>query len=103
MNANNFEMNSSINRRRFFLTGGFAIATTTLLAACGKGAQSPKGEYPRIGVVPPTTGLPNGELNDEVLLRTATSLEFNAIDTYKKVLELGRPRSSRQGTEWHHH
>ncbi|MEY3595679.1 MAG: hypothetical protein RL576_1093 [Actinomycetota bacterium] len=30
MNANNFEMNSSVNRRRFFLTGGFAIATTTL-------------------------------------------------------------------------
>ncbi|NQW59371.1 ferritin-like domain-containing protein [bacterium] len=98
MNSNNFDMNSAVNRRRFFLTGGFAIATTTLLAACGKGPQSPQGEYPRIGVVPPTTGLPDGAPTDEVLLRTATSLEFNAIDTYKKVLALGLFTGSAAGT-----
>jgi len=98
MNANNFELNSPVNRRRFLLTGGFAIATTTLLAACGKGAQSPQGEYPRIGVVPPTTALPDGAPTDEVLLRTATSLEFNAIDTYKKVLALGLFTGNAAGT-----
>lgn len=98
MNANNFEMNSAVNRRRFLLTGGFAIATTTLLAACGKGLQSPKGAFPRIGEVPPTTGLPEGAPTDEALLRTATSLEFNAIDTYKKVLALGLFTGSASGS-----
>jgi len=98
MNSNNFDMTSPVNRRRFLLTGGFAIATTTLLAACGKGPQSPAGAFPRIGEVPPTTGLPTTAPTDEVLLRTATSLEFNAIDTYKKVLELGLFTGSAAGT-----
>lgn len=98
MNSNNFDMSSPVNRRRFLLTGGFAIATTTLLAACGKGPQSPKGAFPRIGEVPSTTGLPTAAPTDEVLLRTATSLEFNAIDTYKKVLELGLFTGSAAGT-----
>jgi rubrerythrin len=98
MNSNNFDMNSPVNRRRFFLTGGFAIATTTLLAACSKDIQSPKGAFPRIGAVPPTTGLPNAAPTDEALLRTATSLEFNAIDTYTKVLGLGLFTGSAAGT-----
>jgi rubrerythrin len=39
--------------------------------------------------VPPTTALPEGVITDVVLLRTAASLEYNAIDTYNAVLEGG--------------
>jgi rubrerythrin len=84
----NFDTTSAYNRRRFLQTGGFAIATATLLAACGTDSPS-GGGIPRIGNIPPTTALPEGIVSDEVLLRTATSLEFNAIETYDKVLELG--------------
>ncbi len=84
----NFDTTSAYNRRRFLQTGGFAIATATLLAACGTDSSS-GGGIPRIGNIPPTTAMPEGVVSDEVLLRTATSLEFNAIETYDKVLELG--------------
>jgi len=83
-----FDTNSPFNRRRFLQTGGFAVATAALLAACGKSSHS-AGGIPRIGEVPTTVPIAEGVVTDEVLLRTATSLEFNAIDTYEKVLGLG--------------
>jgi len=81
---------SNISRRDALRVGGLSVFGAAFLAACGK--QSGVVESSNIlseGVVPPTTALPAGEVTDVVLLRTAASLEYNAIDTYNAVLEGG--------------
>ena len=81
---------SNISRRDALRVGGLSLFGAAFLAACGK--QSGVVESSNIlseGVVPPTTALPAGIVTDVVLLRTAASLEYNAIDTYNAVLEGG--------------
>jgi rubrerythrin len=81
---------SNISRRDALRVGGLSVFGAAFLAACGK--QSGVVESSNIlseGVVPPTTALPAGIVTDVVLLRTAASLEYNAIDTYNAVLEGG--------------
>ncbi|MFZ9292026.1 MAG: ferritin-like domain-containing protein [Ilumatobacteraceae bacterium] len=61
-----------------------------VLAAGGPQAgveESPN--VPSLGVAPGTTALPAAEVTDAVLLRTAASLEWTAIDVYGTALELG--------------
>ena len=79
---------SAYSRRRFLQTGGLALASAAILAACGKN-QKVADAFPRIGESPTTTGLPDGEPTDIVLLRTASSLEFCAVDAYTAALGLG--------------
>jgi len=81
---------NNISRRDALRVGGLSVFGAAFLAACGK--QSGVVESANIlseGVVPPTTALPAGIVTDVVLLRTAASLEYNAIDTYNAVLEGG--------------
>ena len=81
---------NNISRRDALRVGGLSVFGAAFLAACGK--QSGVVESSNIlseGVVPPTTALPAGIVTDVVLLRTAASLEYNAIDTYNAVLEGG--------------
>ena len=77
------------SRRQLLRIGGVG-ATGLVLAACGKqsGVEESK-NITAVGVVPDAEGLPNAEVNDIVLLRTAASLEYNAIDTYDAALGLG--------------
>ena len=83
-------MNSPLTRRELLRLGGLTIAGTTLLAACGKQSNVPESaNIASIGEVPPTTGLPTVEVTDAVLMRTAASLEYNAIETYELVLSSG--------------
>ena len=77
------------SRRQMLRFGGVG-AVGLVLAACGKqaGVEESK-NITAVGVVPEAEGLPNAEVNDIVLLRTAASLEYNAIDTYEAALGLG--------------
>jgi len=84
----NVPMNNSYSRRRFLQTGGLALASAAVLAACGKNDKLAAG-FPRLGDAPTTTALPDGGATDVVLLRTATSLEYCAIDAYGAVAKLG--------------
>lgn len=80
---------SRVSRRQLLQFGGVGVAGM-VLAACGKQANVPESEnVSAVGVPPPTKSLPTVEVNDIVLLRTAASLEFNAIETYEAALGLG--------------
>lgn len=79
-----------ITRRELIRLGGLSVVGATFLAACGKQANVPESaNIASVGSVPPTTGLPAVEVTDAVLMRTAASLEYNAIETYELVLSSG--------------
>ncbi|MEN9504731.1 MAG: hypothetical protein RI958_657 [Actinomycetota bacterium] len=75
-----------VGRRRFLQIGGLSVATASVIAACG-GTESPG--VARIGVVPERTDLPDAQVNDIVLLRTASSIERTAIGVYDTALSTG--------------
>lgn len=75
-----------IGRRHLFRLGGLGVATASVVAACG-GTESPG--IARVGNAPTTTDLPAGTVNDVVLLRTAASIEYTAIDVYTTFADAG--------------
>jgi rubrerythrin len=77
---------SSLSRRRFFIAGGATISFGALLAACGGSTTT---EIARIGNAPEKTELVDAPVTDIALLRTATSLEHNAIFVYEAVAAAG--------------
>jgi rubrerythrin len=79
---------ATLDRRRLLRTGGLAVSLGALAAACGTD-RSGGTEPGRVGVVPAPEGLPDAEVNDVVLLRTAQSLEYTAIEVYGAAAELG--------------
>ncbi|MFM8001790.1 MAG: hypothetical protein ACKPAJ_05180, partial [Actinomycetota bacterium] len=81
---------SQFSRRELLRLSATSLASGLVLAACGKqsGVQD-DGAIARLGEAPSTTALAEAEVNDVVLLRTASSLEYNAIDTYTAALGLG--------------
>jgi len=79
-------LQTSLSRRRFFLAGGATISFGALLAACGAGEST---GIARIGDSVPDNALADVEVTDVVLLRTATSLEYNAIYVYEAVASAG--------------
>ncbi|MEY2762901.1 MAG: hypothetical protein RLZZ43_716 [Actinomycetota bacterium] len=81
---------NTLSRRELLRMGGLTVVGATFLAACGKQANVPESaNIASVGEVPPTTGLPAVEVTDAVLMRTAASLEYNAIETYELVLSSG--------------
>jgi rubrerythrin len=79
-----------LSRRQLLRISGISIAGSLALAACGKQADvEESSNIASAGTVPPTSALPAAEVNDVVLLRTAASLEYNAIDTYELALSAG--------------
>jgi rubrerythrin len=79
-----------LSRRQLLRISGVSIAGSLALAACGKqSAVEESSNIASAGTVPPTTALPSVEVNDVVLLRTAASLEYNAINTYDLALSAG--------------
>lgn len=81
---------SQLSRRELLRLGGIGLVATSFLAACGaqKGLVSDKA-IASIGTVPPVPALAEVDITDIVLLRTAASLEYNAIDTYTAALDSG--------------
>jgi sirohydrochlorin ferrochelatase len=81
---------NTLSRRELLRMGGLTVVGATFLTACGKQANVPESaNIDSVGEVPPTTGLPAVEVTDAVLMRTAASLEYNAIETYELVLSSG--------------
>lgn len=77
-----------LSRRRLLVTGGATLSLGALLAACGKSNPN-QGAIARVGTVPSTTALPDAVVDDVTLLRTATSLEYNALSVYDTVADAG--------------
>lgn len=77
-----------LSRRQVLRTGGLVVTLGALVAACGsdRGGSTAPG---RIGVAPPQPTLPEGEVDDVVLLRTAQSLEYTALEVYQAAAATG--------------
>jgi hypothetical protein len=76
-----------VNRRQVFKIGGLTVSLAALAAACGEdrtGDSTPG----RVGYSPPITDPPNYAVDDVVLLRTASSLEYTALYVYEQALAL---------------
>jgi hypothetical protein len=76
-----------VSRRGLLRTGGLGVSLAALVAACG---SEESGEPGRVGIAPTPTPLPDAVVDDAVLLRTATSLEYSAIDVCEQMLEIGQ-------------
>jgi hypothetical protein len=75
----------AIDRRQLLRLGGLTVAGSAVIAACGGDANT----IGRVGSVESEEGLPNAGVNDIVLLRTATSLEYSALRVYEQAGGLG--------------
>jgi rubrerythrin len=80
-------MTTPIDRRRLLRNSGFAVSLGALAAACGEDRGGPT-EPGRVGFAPPREPLPPGAVDDVVLLRTAQSIEFTAIEVYDAAVGL---------------
>lgn len=77
----------SLDRRNMLRFGGFAALSSIVVAACGNTDTAGTSTVPpRLGEAPPLPTLPTPSIDDEVLLRTASSLEYTAIAAYDLVL-----------------
>jgi hypothetical protein len=74
-------------RRRFLRVGGFSVLGAAVLAACGGPGE--QGSVPIAGTGATTTSAPERVVNDAVILRTASSLEFNLIGVYDLAIDSG--------------
>lgn len=82
------QVSASFDRRGLFRIGGITIATAAALAACGDPASS-AGELGRVGNGAPNPTLPDGKVNDGVLLRTSASFETSIADAYQRMVDDG--------------
>lgn len=80
---------SELSRRDLFRLGGIGLISATLLAACGKNDLATDNAIASIGTIPPSSPLPKVDVTDVVLLRTAASVEYNAIDMYTAAIDAG--------------
>lgn len=79
-------VSGGLGRRRFLRFGGVAVATSAIFAACGSSSKTRS--VTTSTTSPPSTsvGTPATDIN---ALRTASSLEALAVDTYQKALHTG--------------
>ena len=78
----------ALTRRELLRLSGVSLASGLVLAACGKqDGVVDDNAITILGQSPVTTPLADAEVTDAVLLRTAASLEYNAIETYATALE----------------
>ncbi len=83
-----FELTSPRSRRDALKIGGLSVTLGALVAACGQDREGDDAPG-RVGNAPVPTALPDYPVDDAVLLRTASSLEYTAIAVYETVLDLG--------------
>ena len=80
----------ALSRRELLRLSGLSLASGLVLAACGKqSGLVDDNAIASLGQAPKITPLAEAEVTDAVLLRTAASLEYNAIETYMTALDLG--------------
>lgn len=79
--------NATFGRRKLLHTGGLTLSLGAIIAACGEDRAG--GTEPgRVGNAPDVSALPEVEVDDVVLLRTAQSLEYTMLDAYAQALDL---------------
>ena len=76
-----------LGRRRFLTIGAFSVGMAAVVAACGN--TGPKDAVPQDGLTESTLPIATHTVTDVVLLRTASSLEYNAIAAYDAAIGLG--------------
>jgi hypothetical protein len=76
-----------VDRRQAFKIGGLTVSFAAIVAACGTttGNETPG----RVGYAPPITDPPDYDVDDAVLLRTASSLEETIISVYGRLVDSG--------------
>jgi hypothetical protein len=80
------------SRRAFLAIGGVGVASSAILVGCGQ-PKAPE-SIAQTGTTPiqplsTTTTAPGSPANDLVMLRTSSSIEVLAIQTYQKAIESG--------------
>lgn len=75
-----------LGRRRFLKFGGIAVATSAVFAACGNSSKTSTASTST--TAPPTTAAGSAS-TDITALRTASSLEVLAVQTYQKAIGSG--------------
>ncbi len=80
--------NPSLDRRQLLRSGGLALSMGAVIAACG-GGRGGSDDPGRLGVADASPELPDAEINDIVLLRTAQSLEYTALAVYDAAASTG--------------
>jgi len=77
-----------IDRRTLLRNGGLAVGVGALLSACAKdfGGDTAPG---RVGVADEGAALPDGEINDVVLVRTMQSLEHSVVEALRLMTAAG--------------
>lgn len=78
-----------LSRRRMLSVAGLSIASGAVLAACGKDKPASTAGTPLSGEAKPKAAAPKVAVDDIVLLRTASSLEHLAADTYLAAIDSG--------------
>ncbi len=81
----NFDITTRTTRRQAIKAGGLSVTLAALVAACGDGREGDDAPG-RVGNAPSVTSPPEYEVDDAVLLRTASSLEYTAIAVYEEAL-----------------
>ena len=79
--------NPSLDRRALLRNSGIVLSFGAVIAACGAD-RSGSDDPGRLGVAEPAPTLPEAELNDGVLLRTAQSIEYTALAVYAAAADL---------------
>jgi hypothetical protein len=78
---------TTVGRRNLLRMGGLAAVSGAVIVACGTDDTAGTVTVPpRLGTAPEPERLSEAIINDVVILRTAASLEYLAIDTYDFVL-----------------
>jgi rubrerythrin len=80
--------NPTLDRRRLLRSGGLALSFGAIVAACGTNRNS-NDDPGRVGSASTGATLPEAEVDDVALLRTAQSLEYTALDVYEAAVGLG--------------
>jgi len=78
-----------LSRRRLLTIGGLSVASTAVLAACGKDKSADPAVVPIAGNQAAVGSAPERTIDNTVLLRTASSLEYTAIDAYQAAIDAG--------------
>lgn len=82
------DLDARVGRRDALRIGGLTLSLGAIVAACGSDRDGDT-DPGRVGNAPPATALPDYEVNDAVLLRTASSLELTAVYVYETAKGLG--------------
>jgi hypothetical protein len=81
------DISTPTTRRDALKFGGLAVSLGALVAACGENVGGSE-DAGRVGNAPVVEPLPDYAVDEIVLLRTASSLEFTAVAVYETALAL---------------